>query len=332
MLLRGIGVITMIDKSDMRLLVTGAAGFIGNAIVRHALEQGILVVGYDNLSTGDESNLDKLPKNGKFIFERGDVCDFEHLMDVMGKHNITHVSHQAAFGSVPRSIEKPMEWDRNNAYGTLSVFYASHLSGIQRVVWASSSAVYGDGPEIVKHEDIRAAPTSPYAVSKLSGEYYGRVFSSSYGLSVIALRYFNVFGPRQALDGLYSAVIPAFIRNAIAGQPLRIYGDGSATRDFIHVHDVARANLVALAAHTAHGEFNIASGQYVSIRDLAQMVINQTQSSSSIMVSEVRPGDIAHSRAEISAAQKALGFCPKITFSDGLMATINWYRENSSPQ
>jgi len=274
----------------------------------------------DNLSTGRLENLDSNTRNVRFV--RGSITDLNLLKDVF--RDVECVFHQAAISSVQRSIEDPIRTNDVNILGTLNVLLAARDCGVRKVVYASSSSVYGDSPELPKKEDMKPNPKTPYAISKLVGEYYCKVFSEIYGLKTVCLRYFNVYGPRQDPASEYAAVIPKFIARVIDSKPPVIYGDGDQTRDFVFVKDVVKANLLAMEKNV-EGIFNIASGKSISINELAGMIIKILGKKLRPVYVNPRPGDIEHSLADISLAMEKLGFEPEYGLEEGLKETISWY-------
>lgn len=298
-----------------RVLVTGAAGFIGGAIIRRFKEAR----GFDNLSTCQKGSEKALEKAG-YKLVKGDLNDEKALKIAL--EGVKTVYHEAALSSVPLSIKDPAGTRKANAAGTMSLLKACAASGVKNVVFASSSAVYGDSPKIPKTEGMEPEPKSPYAVSKLAGEEYMTIFSKAYGLNCASLRYFNVYGPGQNPKSEYAAVIPKFITAALAGKPLTIYGDGSQTRDFVYVEDVVEANLLAAGKS---GIYNIASGKGITIRELAETIIELSESNSKIAYAPAREGDIKHSVADVSKAKKEIGWVPKTKIEDGLKKCIAYY-------
>lgn len=278
----------------MKVLVTGGAGFIGSHIAEYFAETGHSVRILDNLSTGFSRNI---PQHRNVEFVPGDICDpFSVEKAVSG---MDCVFHEAALVSVPLSCERPVEAFRINTLGTLNVLQACVRAGVEKFVMASSAAVYGNNPALPKSEDMYPEPASPYAISKLDGEYLARMFYENHGLRTTCLRYFNVYGPRQDPKSPYAAVIPIFLERAKAGKDLIIYGDGLQSRDFVHVRDVVRANAAALE----HGDgqvFNVAMGKSVTVLELAENIIKLTDSSSKIVHAGSRAGDVRDSRADVS--------------------------------
>ena len=310
--------------SDSRILITGGAGFIGSNLVRGALKSGYSVRVIDDLSTGKLSNLSEVMEKIDFI--EGDILD----QDLLNKaaRGVSHVLHHAAQVSVPRSIEDPLHNDRVNGTGTLRVLEAARLSGVKRVVYAASCAIYGNDPTLPKREDQPIEPLSPYAVSKYMGEVYGACYEETMGLEVVALRYFNVFGPRQDAAGGYAAVIPIFISRLLQGQAPIVHGDGLQTRDFVHVDNVVAANLKALTAADASGKvFNIGTGEETSILQLAETLVDIMGVQTEVIRTEARLGDVRRSVADISRAKDTLGYDVNVHMRDGLERTVAWYGE-----
>ncbi len=311
----------------MNYVVTGGAGFIGSHIAEYLIDHGHDVTVVDNLATGNMGNIQQLRDNPHFHFMQGSITDPEILKDTF--KNADGIFHQAAIPSVPRSIKDPVATNDANVNGTIAVLVAAKECGVKKVVYASSSSVYGDTPTLPKTEGMLPNPKSPYAVSKLAGEYYCRVFSEVYGINTVALRYFNVFGPRQDPESQYAAVIPRFITRTLAGQPPIIYGDGTQTRDFTYVKDVVQANVKAMESN-AQGVFNVAYNQRISLLSLVDIIAEETGVKVNPVFKPPRPGDIHDSQADISAAQKAFGYEPKYTVRSGLKETIAWYRRTAA--
>ena len=307
-----------------RYLVTGGAGFIGSSLVRALLARGDEVVVVDDLSTGKPANLAEVL--GDIDFRQGSVLDRDLLADAAG--GCDFVLHQAAQVSVPASLADPETTHEVNTTGTLRVFEAARAAGVRRVVYAASCAVYGNPAELPNREDGPIAPESPYAVSKYLGELYGQVWTATLGLEVVALRYFNVFGPRQDSAGGYAAAIPLFITRMLRDEPVTVYGDGQQTRDFVSVGDVVRANLLACTAPDAAGwTHNVGCGERVSIGELTHMLRELTGSGSEITHGPARAGEVRHSVAWTERARELLGFEAKTSLRDGLARTVAWYRE-----
>jgi UDP-glucose 4-epimerase len=305
-------------------LVTGGAGFIGSHLVETLLEEGAAVHVLDNFSTGLRQNLAPLLSQVK-LFE-GDVRDPALVRQAV--EGVDYVLHHAAVASVPASIDDPLTAHECNATGTLNLLQACREAGVRRVVYASSSAVYGNPPVQPNHESMAPMPLSPYAVSKLSAEQYCQVYTQVYGLETVSLRYFNVFGPRQDPTSPYSAVIAIFIARMLTGQPPVIHGDGLQSRDFIYVVNNVRANLLAAITPGVAGQvFNIACGQRYTLLDLVGALNQVLGTNLAPMHADPRSGDVRHSLADISAARAALNFTPPVDFMEGLRRTVAWYRE-----
>jgi UDP-glucose 4-epimerase len=310
-------------KTIQHALVTGGAGFIGSHLVDALLEQGARVTVIDNLTTGKMANLQDAGTRIQFI--EGDIRDRGVLQQAVAGVDV--VFHQAAVVSVPLSVAHPLDSAAVNETGTLEVLEAARQAGCRRVVLASSSAVYGDDPELPKRETMAFGPLSPYAVQKMTGEYYAGLYNRLYGLETACLRYFNVFGPRQDPSSPYSGVISIFLDRAAAGQAPVIYGDGEQTRDFVYVRDVVSANLRAATEDAAAGKaFNIGTGKTITINRLWQQVAELAGVALSPDYAEARHGDILHSVAAIDAARRNLGFSPEISFEEGLARTYAWYQ------
>lgn len=311
----------MINK---RTLVTGGAGFIGSNLARYLSNSQNHVVVLDDLSTGRKDNIDDLIRERKIEFVEGSITDLNLLHDTF--KNIEYVFHQAALPSVPRSIKDPLTTNQVNINGTLNVLIAAKDTAVKKLIYASSSSVYGDTPALPKNESMIPNPLSPYAISKLTGEYYCQVFSNVFHLPTIALRYFNVYGPRQDPSSEYAAVIPKFITNVMNGQSPIIYGDGEQTRDFTYIDDVVQANILAAESKTT-GVFNAAGGRRITINELATNVMKICGTKLKILYEDRRPGDIQHSLADSSKAKEAFGFTLKYDIEKGLEETIKWYQK-----
>jgi UDP-glucose 4-epimerase len=304
---------------NKRALVTGGAGFIGSHLVDGLVKNGAQVTVIDDLSSGIQRNLQSSMDSEGFRFIPGSVCDLELLKQLF--KGLDYVFHLAAIASVPRSLEDPLLSHQVNLTGTLNVLLAARENGVKKVVFASSSAVYGDTPVLLKQEHQIPQPQSPYAVTKLAGEYYCQIFSRVFKLPTTCLRYFNVYGPRQDQHSDYAAVIPRFIQMLKEGQPPLIFGDGQQTRDFIFVDDVVRANLAA-AASPATGVFNIGSGRQVSLNQLSRLLLELMEKSEiQPRYIEERKGDIKHSLADVSLAHQ-IGFSSECDLRHGLAETI----------
>ncbi|MCC6793156.1 MAG: SDR family oxidoreductase [Thermomicrobiales bacterium] len=300
-------------------LVTGGAGFIGSHIAKRLLEIGEEVRILDNFSTGNRSNLDVLQGGAEVI--EGDIRDTDAL--TRATRGIQTIFHQAAEPSVPRSIDDPASTYDINVTGTLNVLQAARAAGCARVVFASSSAVYGDAPEMPKHESMLPALLSPYASSKLAGEGLCQVFSRAFGFDAVALRYFNVFGPRQDPNSAYAAVIPRFLAALTAGERPVIYGDGGQSRDFIYIDNIVDANLKAAVAGGVAGKvFNIAAGTSVTLNQMLAQVAAMLDVDANPHHEPERAGDIRHSLADITAARENLGFEVTVPFEEGMRRTV----------
>lgn len=315
------------NLTDKSILITGGAGFIGSNIVEFLIKQGIKVRVLDDLSTGSQNNIKAFEGLTNFEFLKGDIRDKDTCMKACLGMNI--VLHQAALGSVPRSIANPIATNSVNIDGFVNMLYAAKENNISRFVYASSSSVYGDDPTMPKKEERTGNLLSPYAVTKHANEKYAAVFSKVYGIETVGLRYFNVFGPKQDPHGPYAAVIPLFIDACINGKAPKIFGDGSTTRDFTYVENVIKANLLAATASlpAASNIINIACGETTSLLDLFKMIAAETGFKGSPNHDKERMGDIKNSWADISQAQQILAFEPSITVKEGLIKTVKWYKE-----
>jgi len=306
------------------ILVTGGAGFIGSNLAKRLIELGYNVRIIDNLATGKRENIASIA--GEVDFIEGDITDLETLIKSM--EGIDFVFHEAALPSVPRSIADPITSNDANIRGTLNVLIAARDKGAKRVVYASSSSVYGDAPELPKVEIMPSNPLSPYALTKYAGEKYCQLFYSLYGLETVCLRYFNVFGPHQDPSSQYAAVIPKFITAMLKGEPITIFGDGEQTRDFTYIDNVVDANILAAFSERGIGEvFNIACSNRISIKGLAVFLRETIGTASEIREVEPRRGEVRDSLAGITKATNELGYEPKIDVYEGLRNCIEWYRE-----
>lgn len=301
-----------------KAIITGGAGFIGSHLAELLLSRGYYVTIFDDLSTGRKENIAPLIEKDNVRFIQGSILDLHLLQESF--HGLDYVFHQAALTSVPRSIEDPLLTNKVNTTGTLNVLLAARDNNVKKVIYASSSSVYGDTPTLPKTEDMVPYPQSPYALTKLAGEHYCRIFHQIYNLPTICLRYFNVYGPRQNSNSQYAAVIPLFITRVSQGKPPIIYGDGEQTRDFTYVKDVAQANLISLESNTS-GIFNIGKGESNTLNNLAKAI-------TSIIGKELQPeyqpprlGDVKHSLADISRA-RTIGYEPQYRLDRGLKETI----------
>lgn len=305
----------------MKVLVTGGAGFIGSHVAEEFSKEFEVVV-LDNLRTGKRENL----KGIKCQFVKGSITDLKTLREVL--KGVDFVVHLAALVSVEESMKNPEETFQINLFGTLKLFEESAKAGVKRVVFASSAAVYGDLPGLPKKEEDLPAPKSPYAITKLDGEHLGRIFSQQGWLEVVSLRFFNVYGPRQDPHSPYAAAIPIFTWRAVCGEPIKIYGTGRQTRDFIFVKDVVKAVRIAIEKGQPGEVYNVGTGHRVSVLELANLIKKLTGSSSPIKFTSPRPGDVMHSVASISKIKK-LGFRPEWSLEEGLVETIEFFRRVS---
>jgi len=308
-------------------LVIGGAGFIGSHIVERLVHNGYRVRVIDSLITGKRENIEPFLSEIEFI--EGDIRDLELLREAMD--SVDYVLHQAALPSVPRSIKDPLATNAANVDGTLNVLVAARDTGVKRVVYASSSSIYGDSPVLPKKETMTPEPRSPYAVSKLAGELYSQVFHRVYGLETVCLRYFNVFGPRQDPSSHYSGVVAKFIVSLLEGKAPTVFGDGEQSRDFTYVENVVEANLLATRAKRVSGEvFNIAYGEQLTVKGLVRLLgdILEVPSGLEAKYALARPGDVRHSLADISKAMTFLGYEPAVNAKEGFKRTVEWYRSH----
>jgi nucleoside-diphosphate-sugar epimerase len=313
----------------MKYLITGGAGFIGSNIAHELINRGEQVRIIDNFSTGNKVNLVDIADKIELI--DGDIRDFWTVQEAVD--GVDYVLHQAALPSVPRSISNPLTSNSVNIDGTLNLLEASKGAGVKRFVIASSSSVYGDTPQLPKHEDMPTDPLSPYAVTKLTDEKYCKVFYELYGLETVCLRYFNIFGPRQDPKSEYAAVIPKFITAFLNGRQPVVYGDGEQSRDFTFVTNAVEANLLATTASIKPGRYyNIACGAQYTLNDLLNMLREIIGTDIKAKYTPPHPGDIKHSFADISRARKELAFNPKIDFKAGLKKTVDWFAALHSSQ
>jgi len=310
------------------ILVTGGAGFIGSNIAEALLQGGYRVVILDDLSSGKMENVIALSKSDNFKFIKGSIEDSSLLRSVIKSENIFLISHHAAISSVTKSVADPVKTMNVNVSGTANLFQIAAEYRCRRIVYASSSAVYGDSPELPKRETMPFSLKSPYAISKAANEMLAAVFAGLHNIDIVGLRYFNVYGKRQDPASDYAAVIPKFISQALRNEQVTIEGDGGQTRDFVFVEDVVSANIAALTGVRPLGSvFNIANGEQTSILDLARLLTDVVGSQSEIVFNPARAGDIRDSVGDVSHAQKCLGYSNKYTVREGLVATVAWYRE-----
>ena len=305
-------------------LVTGGAGFIGSNIVDELVRRGARVRVLDNFSTGRSENLRDAVDRIELV--EGDVRDMDAVERAV--RGVDFVLHQAALASVPRSIADPVSNNQVNAQGTLNILVAAHQHHVKRVVYASSSSVYGDSEELPKVETMTPNPKSPYAVAKLAAEHYCRVFADLHGMTTVSLRYFNVFGPRQDPSSQYSAVIPIFVRCLLTGQSPIIHGDGEQSRDLTYIENVVRANLLACEANVSGGRvYNIACGGRYTINQVFEALEKRIRSGVKARHDAPRAGDVKHSMADITRIRRDLGYEPTIGFEAGIDATVRWYQD-----
>ena len=328
-----------LKQSPKKWLVTGVAGFIGSNLLEHLLRLGQEVTGLDNFATGHQRNLDEVqtlvgePAWSRFRFIEADIRDPDACQNAC--RNKDFVLHQAALGSVPRSIENPADTNAANITGFLNMLIAAKDQGVKRFVYAASSSTYGDHPALPKVEENIGSPLSPYAVTKYVNELYADVFAKTYGMQTIGLRYFNVFGPRQDPDGAYAAVIPKWFAALLKGEPVYINGDGETSRDFCFIDNCVQANLLSAAtrnADAANQVYNVAVGERTTLNQLFDYIkSNLTEDLSSDrdiqpVHRDFRPGDVRHSLADISKARRLLGYAPTHTIAQGLESARDWYR------
>lgn len=318
----------LVFPKESLFLVTGAAGFIGSNLCEAILNMGYRVRALDDLSTGKQSNIDIFIDDPNFEFIKGDIKDLDTCMKAC--KDVDYVLNQAAWGSVPRSIEMPLFYCQNNIMGTLNMMEAARQNGVKKFVYASSSSVYGDEPKLPKKEGVEGNLLSPYAVTKRCDEEWGKMYTMHYGLDTYGMRYFNVFGRRQDPDGAYAAVIPKFLKLLINGEVPTINGDGKQSRDFTYIENVIEANLKScLASHEAAGQaFNIAFGGREFLIDIYYGLTEALGVDIEPKFGPDRAGDIKHSNADISKAKELLGYDPEWSFERGIKAAIEWYKNN----
>lgn len=315
-------------EKDALFLVTGGAGFIGSNLCEAILSMGYKVRCLDDLSTGKKENVDMFLDNPNYEFIKGDIKDYDTCLEAT--KGVTYVLNQAAWGSVPRSIEMPLFYNVNNITGTLNMLEASRQNGVKKFVYASSSSVYGDEPNLPKKEGREGNLLSPYALTKRADEEWAKQYTRLYDLDTYGLRYFNVFGRRQTPDGAYAAVIPKFIKQLLKGEVPVINGDGKQSRDFTYIENVIEANLKAcLAPKSAAGEaYNIAYGGREYLIDIYYGLTKALGKDVEPIFGPDRAGDIKHSNADITKARELLGYDPDYSFADGIKLAIEWYKEN----
>lgn len=316
---------------DKRFLVTGGAGFIGSHITSYLLANGAKEVRVlDNLSTGFRNNLKEHETNPAFTFLHADITDYDACLSAC--KDIDGVFHNAALGSVSRSMQDPMSTNKANVSGFINVLFAARNQDVKRVVYASSSSVYGDDVSTQKQEHITGNLLSPYAVSKKTDELYADVFAKSYNMEIIGLRYFNVYGPKQNPNGAYAAVIPIFISHLLKNQTPSIFGDGTTSRDFTFISNVVYANVLAFSVEdkqAVNQVYNVAYGASTSLNELFALIKTNLQSSLNPEYKQERKGDIKNSLANIDKVKKHLGYQPLVDLQTGINTTINWYKNNS---
>lgn len=304
----------------LKILITGGAGFIGSNIADYWTKQNAEVIVLDNLRTGKVENISH---NNQIKFINESITNSDLVFSIMD--NVDYIFHLAALVSVPESIINPFECVEINVKGLLNILEAAKEKKVKKIVFSSSAAVYGDNPISPKTTDLVLSPKSPYGITKLDGEYYLQAYLENFELNFIALRYFNVFGPRQDPNSQYAAAIPIFINKALKDEDIIIYGDGEQTRDFIFIDDVVNANILAAQA-SVNGVYNVARGEAISINDIVYSIIKITNSKSKIIHKDTRSGDIKHSLASIDKTKNDLNFCPAISLEEGLKKTIEYFR------
>tara|TARA_B100000963_G_C22608341_1_gene663683 strand:+ start:366 stop:1349 length:984 start_codon:yes stop_codon:yes gene_type:complete len=324
-----------IKLSNKKILVTGGAGFIGSNLCETLIEKGNKVICLDNLSTGKRQNIEKLLKKTSFNFIEGDIRNFEDCLN--STKGVDYVLHQAALGSVPRSIKDPITTNNVNVSGFLNILLASKKNRVKRFVYAASSSTYGDSEVLPKVEEVIGKPLSPYAITKYVNELYADVFSKMYGIETIGLRYFNVFGRKQDPKGAYAAVIPKFVSQLMSGESPVINGDGHISRDFTYIDNVIQANLLSLQTtnkNAINSVYNVAYGERNTLNDLITYLkkyLSEFDSSISnieVIYGPQRIGDVIHSHASIVKAQKNLNYNPKFSLQKGLKQAVKWYWKN----
>jgi UDP-N-acetylglucosamine/UDP-N-acetyl-alpha-D-glucosaminouronate 4-epimerase len=313
-----------------KYLVTGAAGFVGSSLVRALLERGEQVRGIDNFETGRRENLAEVLQ--RMDFREGDILDLDAMHEVCA--GVDYVLHQAAIPSVPKSVLDPLKSNRANVDGTVNVLVAARDAKVKRVVYAASSSIYGDTPTLPKHEGMNPNPISPYAVAKLASEFYMVSFYRCYGLETVSLRYFNIFGPRQDPSSPYSGVLAKFTMQMLLGEQPTIFGDGETSRDFTYIDNAISANLLACsapAAACAGRVFNCATGRRITLNETFAALKELTGYKGAAKYGPERSGDIKHSLADTTQAQKHLGYKVLVNFEDGLRRTVEWYKSQNQP-
>ncbi|WP_298787509.1 SDR family oxidoreductase [uncultured Marinococcus sp.] len=315
-------------EKTTKFLVTGGAGFIGANLCEKILNLGAEVICFDNFSTGSKKNIENCLNSSNFTLIEGDITNFDECLSACT--DVDYVLHQAAWGSVPRSIEMPLKYEEINIKGTLNMLEASKQKKVKKFIYASSSSVYGDHPTLPKVEGVEGKVLSPYALTKKVNEEYARLYFEVYGLETIGMRYFNVFGRKQNPEGEYAAVIPKFVKNLLKNKAPTINGDGKQSRDFTYIENVIEANLKAcLAPKEASGEaFNIAFGGQAVLTEMYDKIRELLNKDIPPYFGPERAGDIKHSNADISKAKELLGYNPSYSFEEGIELTIDWYKKN----
>jgi len=311
-----------------KVIVTGGAGFIGSNLVEALLkdERVAHVRVIDDLSNGYYANIQAFEGNPKFEFVQEDICHYDKLLELVSGYDL--ISHQAALGSVPRSIKDPLRTNEVNVSGTLNVLFAAVQQKVDRVVMACSSSTYGDSPTLPKQEDVIGKPLSPYAITKYAIELYADVFQKTYGLNYVGLRYFNVFGPKQSPDNAYAAVIPLFCKAFIEGKAPHINGDGKTSRDFTYVDNAVHANMLSLFTEKKEALnqiYNMACGEQTTLTEMVDQLKLISKKDINAIYGPERAGDVKHSKADISKIKELLGYEPKILFKEGLRRIYPWY-------
>ncbi|MTI30681.1 SDR family oxidoreductase [Xanthovirga aplysinae] len=319
---------------ESKVLVTGGAGFIGSNLIERLLSQDNTVVCLDNFSTGKEENIKDFLEHPNFILQKGDIRNLEDCK--LAVRGVSYILHQAALGSVPRSINDPITSNEVNVSGFLNMLLAAKEEGVKRFVYAASSSTYGDHPGLPKIEDKIGKPLSPYAITKYVNELYARNFSELYGLETIGLRYFNVFGRRQDPNGAYAAVIPKFVRSFLEGKSPTVNGDGTHSRDFTYVENVIQANQLAALTESKEAintVYNVACGENTSLNELVEAIkeylglFDESVKNIHVNYGPERKADVKHSLASIEKAKELLGYQPTHSFQEGLNESIDWYRK-----
>jgi UDP-N-acetylglucosamine 4-epimerase len=313
-----------------RIIITGGAGFIGSNLTEKLLADPRVsfVRVIDDLSNGYRSNIEEFISHPKFDFKEADICNYDHMLQLTAGFDL--ISHQAALGSVPRSIKDPMLTTKVNIDGTVNVLFAAVQNKVSRVVLACSSSTYGDSAELPKREENIGRPLSPYAITKFAIELYADVFKKTYGLDFVGLRYFNVFGPKQSPDNPYAAVIPLFCKAFMENKQPLINGDGSHSRDFTYVDNAVQANILALFTENTQAlnqVYNVACGEQTTLNETIQILQKVSAKNIAAVYGPERPGDVKHSKADITKISTLLGYKPEVLFAEGMKRIFNWYSE-----